>query len=204
MVGNGMMPLMQCGSGVGEEHEVIAVADVRLALQGVFYEHVEVVQIHVGPMLARQVPNRQPARPCKRQQVVPREEHRCVAPGENARTADKYLVDQPQGGKACHMAFNLPLQDGMVNRWEELTNVGLQDIWIPPGERLCTVDGSVGSLVLATGIGIVDEAGLEDRLNDVYQCMMHDAVAIRRGADRALLALTNDERAVCSRDVILR
>ena len=53
------------------------------------------------------------------------------------------------------------------------------------------------------GVRIENKAALENRLDDIAQCVMRDAVAKRRGADQAALRLVNVKAGVSSRLISL-
>ena len=73
------------------------------------------------------------------------------------------------------------------------THVALQHIAEAAGELLAAVQGAVGALAHPVGIAVVDEAALEDRLDDVAQGMVHHPVAKGRGADQPPLGLVDVE-----------
>ncbi len=84
----------------------------------------------------------------------------------------------------------------MVDRREELADVGLEDVTITAGKLLAAVHGGVGAFALAAGVAVEDERPLEDRLQHPGQGVMHDTIPERGGADLPGLALVDRERAV--------
>jgi hypothetical protein len=74
------------------------------------------------------------------------------------------LTDQPQHVRVFDLAGHEFLDDGVIQRREELLDVGLENIAEAPGELLATLNGGVRPFALATGIGVGNERPLEDRL----------------------------------------
>jgi hypothetical protein len=57
----------------------------------------------------------------------------------------------------------------VVDAGEELAHVALEHVGMPPGEVLRPIQRGVSALALAVGVGIVDEARLENGADDVDQ-----------------------------------
>ena len=110
-------------------------------------------------------------------------------------------VHQPEGTGVSDGAGQNPTQDGVVHAGEEMNQVALQHVWIAAGEHLAAIQRPVGALAHATGVGIVDEAGLEDRLDDAHQSVVDDAVTEGGGGDDARLGIADGEMGVWARPI---
>ena len=77
------------------------------------------------------------------------------------------------------------VQNGVINAGEELAHIALQDIGKAPRQRLCAVQGAMGTLAEAIGIGVGDKTAFKDRLDEVAERMVHDTVTKGRGGDEA-------------------
>ncbi len=100
---------------------------------------------------------------------------------KHTRTAVEDAVDQPERAVVADAVGQLVAQDGQVDGGKELVDVALQDIRIATGEVLAAVKRLVRALVLPAGVGVVDEAGLPDRVKHATERVMHDA-GRRKGA----------------------
>ena len=178
---------------VGEDQEVIDVADVAQP-ESVGDEVVERVEVDVGEELAGLVAERQAPAPFGgSEQVVAGKPHQHRVLGV-AVVDDP--VHQPEDIGVFDLAGDQVLEDGVVDRREELADIRLQDVAVTAGELLAAVHGGVGALALAAGVAVVDERPLEDRLQHAGQGVMHDPVPERGGADLAGLPLVDREGAV--------
>jgi hypothetical protein len=70
-------------------------------------------------------------------------------------------VDQPEDVRVLDLAGDQTLEDGMIDRREELADVGLEHVAEAAGERLAAVDGGMRPLALAAGVAVEDERVLE-------------------------------------------
>ncbi len=75
----------------------------------------------------------------------------------------------------------------MVDGGKELAHVQRQDVGVAAQVVRAAVEGAVRTLALAVGVGVVDEAALEERLDDVDQGVVYNAIAERGGGDQAAL-----------------
>ena len=66
-------------------------------------------------------------------------------------------------------------------------------VGILAGEFLGAVERGVRAFANAAGIRVVNEAALEDRLDDVAQCVVDHAIAEGRGRDQARLGIVDAE-----------
>ena len=89
----------------------------------------------------------------------------------------------------------------MINRRKELDDVALQDVAIFTRELLGAVERGVRPFAAAIGVGIENKCAFKDRLDDVAERVMHDAVAKWRGADESSLAVVQAKVGVRARDV---
>lgn len=113
-------------------------------------------------------------------------------------------TDQPQHVLVLDLAGDQTLRDLVVQRREELLDVGLQDVAVAAGELLAAAHGGVRAFARATGVGIRDERLLVDRLQHVHEGVVNDAIPVRGRADLPLLGFVDVEAAVRSRLVGLR
>src|SRR5271166_2147196 len=105
-------------------------------------------------------------------------------------------TDQPEGIGVFDLAGDQSLEDLVVDGWEELADIRLENVTVTAGKLLAPVYGGVGAFPLAAGVAVEDERPLEDRLQHAGQSMMHHPVPERGGADLAGLAFVNRERPV--------
>ena len=136
--------------------------------------------------------------------VSPRKVRGCVFLRQHAGAAVQDAVDQPQHVRIVEFARQRATQDGVVDRREELLDVALQDVAVAAGERRAAVEGAVRALADAVGVAVGDEAALEDRLDEVAQRVVDDAVAERRGGNQAALGFVDVERDVRAGAVSVR
>jgi hypothetical protein len=128
--------LMQPPLVVGEDQEVIDVTDVAHP-EPVGHIMIERIEVDVGEELARLVAQRQPSAPLDgSEQVVAGEprQHRVLG---IAVVDDQ--PDQPEEVRVFDLAGDKAPEDLVVDGGEELADVGLQDILVPPGERAFAV-----------------------------------------------------------------
>ena len=147
---------------VGEHQKVIDVADVALDPQPVLDEVIERVEVDVGEELAGLVADGDASPPfAGREQVVAGE----IVQDFFLRVAVvDDLADQPQHVRVFDLAGHEFLEDFVVQRREELLDVGLEDVAETAGELLAAIHGGVRAFALATGVGVGNERPLEDRL----------------------------------------
>src|SRR5205823_1041137 len=84
-------------------------------------------------------------------------------------------------------------QYGMIQRRKMLYDIDAQHVAISPCPLLQLIDCAVRALADPVSIAMRDETGLEHRLDDIAQRVMHDAVSKGRGADLAPLRLMDEE-----------
>ena len=146
----GQVPLV-----VGEHQKIIDVADIALDPQPVLDEVIERVEVDVGEELAGLVADGDAPPPfAGREQVVAGE----LVQDFFLRVAVvDDLADQPQHVRVFDLAGHQFLEDFVVQRREELLDVGLQDVAETAGELLAAVHGGVRAFALATGVGVGNE-----------------------------------------------
>ncbi len=174
---------------VGEQKKVVHVADVCGALEFPFDEVIERIQVDVSPELGRLITDGQAARSGRRQQVVAGEPALPVLIGQDTPAAVNDLRHQPTSIVTGDVTPKDGFQDIVVDGLKERLDIGLKNIGIAAGERLRPIEGAVGTLANPIGVAVVDEHALVDRLNEVAQSVMNDAIAERSGADLALLGV---------------
>ena len=89
----------------------------------------------------------------------------------------------------------------MVDRRKIAVDVAAQDVGVAVAIALVGLDSAMRTLADPIGEGVVDEAGLEDRLDDRTEGMMHDAVAERRGRNDASFRIVDFEGDVAARPI---
>jgi hypothetical protein len=167
------------------QHEVVAVANIPAYSGLIGQQMVEPVEIPIGEPLARQVADGQ---------TLPSPHH------IQERIAWKPVLDlllfvgpvhdqvhQPQCCRILHDAPELRFEYLVVDAGEKLPDVGGNRQRKTTHERLQTIGSRVGPFALSTGIAVRRKAPFQDRFQHVHQCMMNDAIAVRRGADQAAL-----------------
>jgi hypothetical protein len=82
-----------------------------------------------------------------------------------------------------------------------MDEVALEHVAKATGEVLAAVEGAMGAFAHPAGIGVVNEAALEDRLDDVDQGVVHHPVAKRGGGDDARFRIADGEVEVRPRAV---
>lgn len=200
--GHGLFDVPESVFVVAENDEIVTVADIGTAAQCLFDEVIEAVEIDIGEELAGEVADGKALATGRgREQIIAREIVQYlwleIAGVDN-------LPHEPAGTPVPDRSAEDHTQDVMVDAGKVLRNVSLEDIAVLSAEPRETLYGGMRAFPLPTGIGVVDEGALEERLDDAAQGMVHDAVAIRRGTDEACLGLANGERSVGSRTVALR
>jgi hypothetical protein len=89
----------------------------------------------------------------------------------------------------------------MVERRKVLHDVAPQHVAKAPRPGLQLIDGAVRPLAGPVGVAVREETGLEERLNDIAQCVVHDSVAEWCGADASQLRLANEKVDIGARPV---
>lgn len=143
---DGPQPSPQFALVVPEQEQIVHVAHVAATADLALDEMVDGVQVHVGPELARQIANRQTARPHGGQQIVTRKERRLVRLVLHAFSAGENAADELEAVRVLHFFRNLGLQELVIHARKELAHVHLQDVRVASGERLCPGDGAMGTL----------------------------------------------------------
>ncbi len=73
----------------------------------------------------------------------------------------------------------------MIDIGEVAADVGLKDVGGLAGEVGEAFQGAVGAVADAVGVGVGDEAALEDGLNNIAKGVMNHSVAVGCGGDPA-------------------
>ena len=166
----------QPGLGGGEHREVIHVPDIAGHALAILEEMVQFPEVQVGEVLAGQVADREaPAGLGTRQQVV------------------DDPVQQAQQGRILELAPAERLQGLVVDALEVPADIAQQVVGELPGALLQTPDRSVGALAPPAGIRIIDQAGLQDRVQHGADRVLDNPVPEMGGADPASLGLADDE-----------
>ena len=182
-------------SVVGEQGEVIDVAEVLLGLQLLFNKMVKAVEIEIGEELAGEVADGQPSGLFQgRKQVVAHKPVHLLATVNDE-------IQEPEGLRA----FEVPTSDGlenlMVNGREVFADVALEDVAAGAGKAGEALEGSVGAVAAAVGVAIGNEAGLDQRQDDIAEGMVDDAVSVGGCGDDAGLGVEDLEATVATRAV---
>lgn len=152
---------------IGEQQNVVHVAEVVPHSQLLLHEVVERVEVDVGEELAREAPDRHAATGLVGAVGDQRFEH-----GQETRVRDPAAQ---------------PLEEHrVVDAREVAPDVDLHAI-PPPGpgahEGLVALDRAVGPAARDAGVAVGDEAVPEDRVQHVEERVMYDTVAEWRGTD---------------------
>ncbi len=118
-------PAVQRGLVVGEEQQIVAVAQIGAAAQLLLDQQIQRMHIHIGPELAGLVADRQAARALGGEQVVAGEVDHAVGVAQRLSAAGHDQVDQAQDARVGDMAGQHAAQDGVVDAGEELLHVEL-------------------------------------------------------------------------------
>lgn len=182
---------------VGQDYEVIDVAQVALDFEAVFDELVEFVQIDVGKKLAGQAADRHAA-PWGRmkQRFVSRYlgQEVCVATCLRGGVNGALLEDGGCNLVKLFSGFNRvgqtrqgsapDFQDPLsVYAGEEGANVQFAEpamVWLS-NKVLQSINSGLCSLVLAIGIAVVNEPGIEPRHNVTHKPLVNQSVSESRG-----------------------
>ncbi len=92
-------------------------------------------------------------------------------------------------------------QDLVIDRREELPDVAWQHIAVTAGEAFRRGQRPVRPLTPSVRVRAGHEGPFEDRLDDIAQRVMYDAIAERRSRDAPALRLVNPEAHVAARAV---
>lgn len=96
---------------------------------------------------------------------------------------------QPQGLIVGKDARKLLIQDLVIHAREEVFDIAFQHIRVLRAEFLGAINCGVRAFSLAAGIGVMDEAAVEERLDHTAQGMMYDTVTEWRGGDQTRLGI---------------
>ena len=113
--------------------------------------------------------------------------------GQDSGTAGDNSLHQPSHIIVTDCPGQYIIENGMIDGREVLDNIKTQHITIAVREVLQAVHGAVRAFPGAVGITVGDKTALEPGLDDLAQGMVHDPITERRGADQALLGLTDGE-----------
>jgi len=194
---NGEFPAQQRGGIVGQQNEIVHIAQVGAHLEGVFDELVEFVEIDVGEELAGEAADWQAdAGRAVKQRFVRRNlcEQGEVAASARRRVQRRLGQDgggnliQPAAGgfRAGQFGQCLPPEikrDAAVYAGKEGADVELE---IPAlrgltHEALQPLDSGLGAFAFAVGIAVVDEAFIPPGVDVAHQPLLHQPVGKVRG-----------------------
>lgn len=184
----------QVGLGVGEDDEVVHVAQVAGGAEGLFDVVVHRVEVDVRPELAGEVADRKPARSLEGgKEVVAGEVERPVDLG--ARAVDDEVAEAKRV-EALDLAPQKLLEDGVIDRGEVLLDVAFEEVARRFLEPVKPYDRAVCPLADATRVRVGDEASLEDGLENAAQRVMDNSVSERGRRDEARFGLVDGEGAI--------
>ena len=92
----------------------------------------------------------------------------------------------------------------MIDGGEVAVDVAAQNVTEAIAELLVARDSAVGALALPVGVGVVDEAALEDGLRDRAEGVVDHPVAEQRGRDHAVVGVEDLDHRVTPRPVAAR
>ena len=84
----------------------------------------------------------------------------------------------------------------MVDGGKELLDIALQHIAMAAGEVLAAVQRPMGAFAHAVGVGVVDEAALEERLHNIAERMVHHPITKGRGRNQPPLGFVDGEAGI--------
>ena len=111
----------------------------------------------------------------------------------NPCSAVDNAANQPQQNRICHDTAQASQHDFMIDRREELDDIGFQIPREPPQELLSPSDGSMRAFSFATRIAVKNEASFKDRFQHIHNRMMHNAIWKWSGTDQPRLGLGHME-----------
>lgn len=190
---------MQIGSGIGEQHKVVHIADIPGYTERFFDKVVKSVEIDVGPKLAGQIADGKTAPPRGgREQVVAGIPYQM----RFLRVGIVYdAIYEPKGIGASDFPADFLFQNLVVKAGKKLFDVALQHIRVPPRIMLVPFNRLMGSLADAVGIGIVDKRFFKNRFHDLTKGMVYHPISKRRGADKPALGVVDIKGGVRARVV---
>ncbi len=196
---NHLAPGVQRGFLCSEQQEIVHITQIGEALQLALDELVQRVEIYVGPELAGQVAYRQAARPQGCKQVVAREVNRIANRRVDSGAAVQDFAAQAQCLRIGNQAFELGVQQIMIQAWEKMLDIALEHVGVAPGKLGAAVQGGVGAFANPAGVRIVNEAPFPQRLDHLAQGMVDNPVAERRRRNQARLRIVDAEAEICAR-----
>ncbi len=180
---DGCQRLHTLRTAAAKEHEVVHIAAVVLRAQGALDEVVQRVEVDQRVKLA--------------EQVADRDAHNGAVVGKLHHHAHKAGV--------FHFALYQGLQNAAVDAVEEFAHVKLQQVALGVAGAqcgLCVVGGGMGAFGYPAGKALVDKAGVEQRVDQAVNGVLHHQVAERGGVNDALLGFVHREFCVGLRAVI--
>jgi hypothetical protein len=187
---------------VVEQREVVDVPQVARSSQHLLAEMIEAIEVDVGEELAGQVADRQPPPAAiGLEEIVARivEVDRFLG----VRAIDDG-VEQPQRRRTTEAPAKVGLQDLVVDGREVAIDVAPQDMAVAIAEALVPRHSTVGAFADPVGIAVVDEAALEDRPDDVVECMVHNPISEWRRRNHPAFRVVHLEGQIPPRLVCLR
>ena len=181
------------GAIVAEDQKVVAVADVFAAALAIHDEVVQLIEHHVGEELRGQAADRQAAPSfARREEAVARKP---LLHGLLRRTFVEHAFEHLQERLVADHAPDRLLHHGVVETREELDEIALQAETAAARQAERSSQRPMGSFLPATGVGVGDEAALEERLEQRDQRVMHDAITEGRRANQPRLRVADPEGA---------
>ena len=195
-------PLGELVRIVVEENEVVHVAHVPPGPQHLLAEVVEAIKVEVREKLAGEVADGQAAPPFEGGEEVVGGE--VEVDGLLRVGAVDDAVGEVEGALAGDPAAKVALEDGVVDGGEVAEDVAAEHVPAAVAELLVAGHRAVGAFPLPVGVGVEDEAALEDGLRDRAEGVVDDPVAEGRRRDHAVLGVEDLDHGVAARPVAAR
>lgn len=182
---------------IPEQREVVDVTEIAARPQPLSHVVIELVEIHIREELAGEVSDRQTAPSFDRgQQIIARKVEMNgflrIGPVDNP-------IEQPQRRCAGDTSAEVPFQDRVIDGGKISVDVAAQHMTRAVAELLIPRHAGMGSFADAVGETVIDEATLEDWLDDMTERMMDDTVSKRSGGDTSRLRILDLDHRVFPR-----
>jgi hypothetical protein len=101
--------------------------------------------------------------------------------------------DQPHEAFVSDVARDHPQQNGVIDIWKKLYDIGLQVEWIAAKVHLSTIHRSVRPFPSSACVAVEDESTFEQGFQNPDNRMMNDAISKWRCADFSVFGLEDVE-----------
>ncbi len=163
------------------KQNIIGVPQIYRCMQDAFHILIQRIEKDIGEQLARKIAKRNACARCTRK-----------AGDDIRKQLEQMLI--------FHRPRHSRHQESMIDGGKELPDIALEHPDGPgaiaaqfPNQLLETLHGTMSSFPFAAGIGIIDEALLEDRFDHTVNGMMQHAIPYRGLMDIARLRIRNDK-----------